>query len=107
MSEEERIEQEENLLNEVSEYLGRNILEIGTSPDYLYLARTSAILQYLGLFLHRMRIAEKQGNLHLDWNKMNRLWREEDGIFVLQAKKMSKEEAEEDREYGWTDAGKY
>lgn len=72
-----------------------------------YLMRTSAILKYLHLFLHRMRIAEKQENLHLDWNKMNRLWREEDGIFVLQAKKMSKEEAEADREYGWTDAGKY
>ena len=65
------------------------------------------MLKFLALFLHRMRIAEKQENLHLDWNKMNRLWREEDGIFVLQAKKMSKEEVEADREYGWTDAGKY
>ena len=102
MSEEERIEQEEKLLNEVSEFLRRKILEHDS-----YLMRTSEILKYLGLFLHRMRIAEKQENLHLDWNKMNRLWREEDGIFVLQAKKMSKEEAEADREYGWTDAGKY
>lgn len=102
MSEEERIEQEEKLLNEVDEFFHRKILE----HDH-YLMRTSEILKYLALFLLRMRIAEKQENLHLDWNKMNRLWREEDGIFVLQAKKMSKEEAEADREYGWTDAGKY
>lgn len=104
MSEEERIEQKEKLLNEVSEYLGRKILE----NDHSYLERTSEMLKYLALFLHRMRMAEKQGSLHLDWNKMNRLWEEEgDRIFVLQAKKMSKEEAKEDREYGWTDAGKY
>lgn len=103
MSEEERIEQEEKLLNEVDEFLRRKIID---EWDFNVI-REIEMLKYLALFLHRMRIAEKQENLHLDWNKMNRLWREEgDGIFVLQAKKMSKEEAEEDREYGWTDAGK-
>ena len=104
MSEEERIEQGEKLLNKVDEFLRRKIID-----EYDFnVIREIEILKYLALFLHRMRIAEKQGNLHLDWNKMNRLWREEeDGIFVLQAKKMSKEEAEADREYGWTDAGKY
>ena len=104
MSEEERIEQGEKLLNEVYEFLRRKVID---EWDFNVL-RELEMLKYLALFLHRMRIAEKQGNLHLDWNKMNRLWREEeDGIFVLQAKKMSKEEAETDREYGWTDAGKY
>ena len=97
MSEEERIEQGEKLLNEVNEFLHRKIMD---EWDFNVI-REIEMLKYLALFLHRMRIAEKQGNLHLDWNKMNRLWREEeDGIFVLQAKKMSKEEAEADREYG-------
>lgn len=103
MSEEERIEQGEKLLNEVYEFLRHKVID---EYDFNIL-REIEILKYLALFLHRMRTAEKQGTLHLDWNKMNRLWREEDGIFVLQAKKMSKEEAEADREYGWTDAGKY
>ena len=98
------MEQKEKLLNEVDEFLRRKIID-EYDPNVI---REIEILKYLALFLHRMRIAEKQGNLHLDWDKMNRLWEEEgDGIFVLQAKKVSKEEAEADREYGWTDAGKY